>query len=119
VATGAGALPARFVFHAVGPIWHGGAQGERDVLRGAYQACLDLCDLNRCRSLALPAISTGVYGYPMEEAAEVALTAVAAHLAGRTQLDRVVFVLFDRPAFDTFAATLTRLAERRKLPPPE
>lgn len=118
VATGAGALKSRYVFHAVGPVWKGGTAGERECLRASYQACLDLCDLNRCRSILLPAISTGIYGYPMEEAAEVALSTVAAHLAGRTQLDRVTFVLFDRPAYDAFAATLTRIAERKKLPPP-
>jgi O-acetyl-ADP-ribose deacetylase (regulator of RNase III) len=117
-ATSAGNLKARFVFHAVGPVYHGGTHGEREQLKGAYQACLDLCDLHRCRSIALPAISTGIYGYPMEEAADVALSTAAAHLGGRTQLDRVTFVLFDRPAFDVFAATLTRLAERKKLPPP-
>jgi len=118
VATGAGNLKARWVMHAVGPVWQGGTAGERDLLRRAYQTTLDLCDLHRCHSLALPAISTGVYGYPMEDAAEVALATVAAHLGGRTQLDRVIFVLFDKPAYDTFAAALARLAERKKLPPP-
>lgn len=118
VATGAGNLRARFVLHAVGPVWKGGQAGERETLRGAYQACLDLCDLNTCHTLALPAISTGIYGYPMEEAAEVALSTVAGHLAGRTPLETVTFVLFDRAAYDVFASTLTRLAERKKLPPP-
>ena len=118
VATSAGALAAKYVLHAVGPVWKGGAAGERETLKGAYQACLDLCEMNACHTLALPAISTGIYGYPMEEAAEVALSTVAAHLGGRTQLELVTFVLFDRAAYDTFAAVLTRLAERKKLSPP-
>ena len=118
VATGAGNLKARWVMHAVGPVYEGGTKGERNLLKGAYQTTLDLCDLHRCHSLALPAISTGVYGYPMEEAAEVALSTVALHLGGRTQLERVTFVLFDRAAYDTFAAALVRLAEKKKLPPP-
>jgi O-acetyl-ADP-ribose deacetylase (regulator of RNase III) len=116
--TRAGNLKASWIFHAVGPVWRGGGAGESGLLAGAYQACLDLSDLKRCRSLALPAISTGVYGYPMEAAADVALSTVLTHLGGRTQLDRVTFVLFDRAAYDTFGSVLSRLAGTPGTAPP-
>lgn len=116
--TTAGALKARWIFHAVGPIWQGGTAGEAQHLRAAYQACLDHADLKRCRTLAFPALSTGVYAYPMRQAADVALATIVTHLKGRTQVERVIFALFDEKAHAVFAEALTALAAARGFPPP-
>ena len=74
VATSAGHLPAKFVFHAVGPIWRGGVSGEAGLLISAQRRCLELAVEHACRSIAFPAISTGAYGYPVDLAAEASLT---------------------------------------------
>jgi O-acetyl-ADP-ribose deacetylase len=75
-ATGAGRLPARYVVHAVGPIWQGGSAGEEELLASAYQRALEVAEELGCRTIAFPALSTGIFGYPVEQAAEVALAAV-------------------------------------------
>ena len=108
VATGAGNLPAQWVFHAVGPMYKGGGSGEAEALASCYRRCLELADEHRVGSLTLPAISTGVYGYPLEEAAAIAIqTTVDALAAGRSQVQSVTFVLFGDPVFRAFAtATL-------------
>lgn len=93
VETGAHRLPARWVLHAVGPVWHGGARGEAEALAGAYRSCLRLADELGARSLAVPAISMGIYGYPGPEGARVAVATVVEHLRGETSLDVVRFVL--------------------------
>ena len=86
-------LPARYVIHAVGPVWHGGGRGEPDLLRGAYERSFALArEAGDVRSIAFPAISTGVYGYPKRDAAAVALAAMRAH---EHAFDRVVACLFD------------------------
>lgn len=95
VATGGHGLAARWVLHAVGPVWHGGARDEERLLAGAYRSCLALADELGARSLALPAISMGIYGYPADAGARVAVRTVAEHLAGPTGLDLVRFVLRD------------------------
>jgi O-acetyl-ADP-ribose deacetylase (regulator of RNase III) len=95
VATSAHDLPARWVFHAVGPIWRGGGTDEERLLADAYRSCLRLADEHACRSLALPAISMGIYGYPADDGARIAVTTVAAHLRGSTGLELVRFVLRD------------------------
>jgi O-acetyl-ADP-ribose deacetylase (regulator of RNase III) len=102
VATAAHRLPARWVLHAVGPVWRGGGSGEEELLASAYRSCLQLADELGARSLAFPAISLGIYGYPMQEGARVALRTVAGHLTGPdTSLEMVRFVLRDAtyPAF--------------------
>ena len=109
VATDAHALPARWVLHAVGPIWRGGAQGERELLADAYRACLHLADELGARSVAFPAISMGIYGYPPDEGARVAVRTVAAHLSGATRIDLVRFVLFSDDTFDVFATAMAAL----------
>ncbi len=80
VATGAGLLPAKFVFHAVGPIYRDGQLGEREKLASCYRTCLEMADERQLVSLSFPSISTGVYGYPFEEAADTALATVVAWL---------------------------------------
>ncbi|HEX6655520.1 MAG TPA: macro domain-containing protein [Candidatus Limnocylindria bacterium] len=105
VETAGHALPARWVIHAVGPIWRGGGHGEAELLAGAYRASLRLADELGAQSLALPAISMGIYGYPADEAATVAVTTVRQVLAEASALEIVRFVL--RPAtWDAFTAAL-------------
>ncbi|MBI4863709.1 MAG: macro domain-containing protein [Candidatus Riflebacteria bacterium] len=117
VATKAGRLRARWIFHAVGPEWDDGNQGEADVLGATYQACLTLADEKGCETIAFPAISTGTYAFPLGPAAEVALDTVARHLEkGVTSVKTAVFVLYDHRAFDTFARVLSRLATERQWP---
>ena len=97
VVTTAGHLPAKWVFHAVGPIYFGGEHGEPQQLASAYQSCLELAADYGAESISFPSISTGVYGYPVEQAAEIALREVFEHLVSPPgELPRrVVFVLFD------------------------
>jgi O-acetyl-ADP-ribose deacetylase (regulator of RNase III) len=109
VATGGHDLPARWVLHAVGPIWRGGDHGEPGLLTGAYRACLRLADELGARSLALPAISLGAYAYPREEGARVAIATVASHLRGETGLELVRFVLRSE-TWGAFVAALRELA---------
>jgi O-acetyl-ADP-ribose deacetylase len=96
-ATGGGNLPARWVIHTVGPVWRGGSQGEEELLASCHRRALDVARELGARSVAFPAISTGVYGYPVELAAPVAVGAVRGH-----DLDVVRFVLFGDEAYDAF-----------------
>jgi O-acetyl-ADP-ribose deacetylase (regulator of RNase III) len=105
----AGQLNAKFVIHAVGPVWNGGQRGEAVLLAAAYQRCFDLAIKHDCKSMALPALSTGAYRYPMQEAAEVALSTAIEFLKYHGRPSRVRFVLFDTPAYETFAATLGKM----------
>lgn len=109
VLSAAGALPARFVIHAVGPIWHGGDQGEDALLASAYRVSLGLAAVEGCRSIAFPAISCGVYGYPLAAAARIALTTVRAWLEdGPGRIDLVTFVLFSEPVMRAFERAADR-----------
>lgn len=109
VATDAYDLPARWILHAVGPIWRGGSHGEKELLAGAYRSCLQLADELGARSVAFPAISMGIYGYPPEEGARVAVRTVAEHLGGETRIGIVRFVLFSDDTFGVFADALSGL----------
>ena len=102
-------LPARWIFHAVGPVWHGGSRGEEELLSEAYRACLALADDHGARSLALPAISMGVYGYPPDAGARVGVSTVATHLAAETTLEVVRFVLREQ-TWAPFVAAVEELA---------
>ena len=95
VVTGAGKLPARFVFHVVGPVYRGGQQGEPQLLASCYRTCLQLAVEHGARTISFPAISTGVYGYPPAEASEIAVREVRAFLDRNPAIDTVVFVVFD------------------------
>jgi O-acetyl-ADP-ribose deacetylase (regulator of RNase III) len=107
VVTSAGALPAKWVFHAVGPIYRDGESGEPEALRSAYRTCLDLAEEKGAEYISFPSISTGVYGYPVEEAAAIALGEVVSALQeGGRKLKRVVFVLFDDRTCAAFAEVL-------------
>jgi O-acetyl-ADP-ribose deacetylase (regulator of RNase III) len=103
-ATGAGRLAARYVVHAVGPVWRGGDSGEDEALASCHRVALALASELGCRTIAFPAISTGVYGFPLDRAARIALTVTAEELDRRPELDEVRFVLFDERALDAFAA---------------
>jgi O-acetyl-ADP-ribose deacetylase len=95
-------LPALQVIHAVGPVYRDGNSGEPALLAGCYRTALTLAVENACRSIAFPAISCGVYGYPMEEAAQIALTETITFLMGHGQIERVIFVLFDERGLKTY-----------------
>ncbi|HEX6701179.1 MAG TPA: O-acetyl-ADP-ribose deacetylase [Gaiellaceae bacterium] len=94
-ATGAGALPARFVIHAVGPVWSGGDAGEPELLASCHRRAIELAAELECRSVAFPAISTGAYAYPAELAAPVAVAATRAALEAHPQVELARFVLAD------------------------
>ena len=108
-ATSGGALPAKHVLHAVGPIWRGGADGEPEQLAGAYRSSLRLADELGARSVAFPAISMGIYGYPPPDGARMAVRTVAEHLGGATHVELARFVLFSEETYDLFADALSEL----------
>ena len=96
-------LDARHVIHTVGPVWDGGESGESDVLASCYRSSLELATEHGLRQVAFPAISCGVYGYPAEEATEVAMQTVAAHLEAHAMPEEVTFMCFDETMFDAYA----------------
>ena len=88
-------LPARWVIHTVGPVWHSGASGEEDLLASCYQRCFKLARDNNLRTIAFPAISTGVYGFPKKKAARIALRETQKALSVNEELANVLFVCFN------------------------
>jgi O-acetyl-ADP-ribose deacetylase (regulator of RNase III) len=110
--TGAGRLRARHVIHAVGPVWRDGASGEPELLASCYRRAVELAASGGCRRIALPAISTGVYGYPLAEAAHVALAATGAALATTARVEEARFWLFDEAAYEAFSDALRGLHGR-------
>jgi O-acetyl-ADP-ribose deacetylase (regulator of RNase III) len=106
-ATTGGRLPARYVIHAVGPVWRGGERGEPDLLASCHRRALDLAASLECRRIAFPAISTGVYGYPIELAAPLAIATTRAALKQLPGIELVRFVLFGEAAEAAFDAAAT------------
>ena len=107
VITTGGNLSARFVIHTVGPIWHGGNEREPDLLASAYRESLKVAAGNNLSSISFPSISTGVYGYPVVEAAKVAIRTVTSFLTEQaTSIREVVFVLFDSATFQSYSSAL-------------
>jgi len=103
VVTGAGHLPARFVFHAVGPVYRDGHHGEPAQLATCYRTCLALAEERGVATISFPAISTGVYGYPLEEAAKIAIREVREHLErGETRVETAIFVVFGKAAWEGY-----------------
>ncbi len=110
VITGAGRLQARYVVHTVGPIWQGGTRGEAELLASAYRRSLALAAERGVRTVAFPSISTGVYGYPVAQAARVALKAVISELSGE-RFEEVRFVLFSDADFGAYADALREIVQ--------
>jgi len=112
VISAGGSLKARYVIHTVGPVYQGGGSGEAALLKSAYLESLKLASARGLKSLAFPAISTGVYAYPLEEAARIALTTVMDYIRGHSDLELVRFVLFSRKMYDIFAGELKKLIQQ-------
>jgi O-acetyl-ADP-ribose deacetylase (regulator of RNase III) len=115
VITTGGRLSARHVIHTVGPIWRGGGQGEPEVLASAYRESLALANQKGLKSIAFPSISTGAYGYPVDQAARVALKTVNEVLGQGTALQEVLFILFNQPVLQAYTTALKELAQERGL----
>ena len=105
--TGAGRLPMRHVIHAVGPVWRDGNEGERELLASCYRRAIELADEHGDARVAFPAISAGVYGYPMEQAAEVAITATREAMEQHPEVEEARFWLFGDAAYNAFERALT------------
>ena len=103
-------LPARYIIHTVGPVWQGGGSGEDELLASCHRAALALASELGCRTVAFPAISTGVYGFPLSRAARIALDVTAEELERRPDLEHVTFVLFGDDALAAFTAAQRELA---------
>lgn len=108
VLTGAGELPAKYVIHTVGPIWRGGNQNEDRLLSNAYRNSLQLAAENKVESISFPNISTGVYHFPKERAANIALTTVMDYLKSNPAIKEVIFVCFDQENYDIYDRLLNR-----------
>lgn len=104
-------LPAKYVFHAVGPIWRGGSHGEDELLASCYLECMRLAKEHGIRTIAFPAISCGAYGFPVERAAPIALSAIAEALKDNPQIEKVYLVCFDRTTYQAYQEALTRLPD--------
>jgi O-acetyl-ADP-ribose deacetylase len=113
VITTAGNMKAGHVIHTVGPMWHGGRQGEAELLASAYKESLKLANANNFSSISFPSISTGAYGYPVDQASRIALKTVVAFLAKATSIKEVVFVLFDSTTFEAYAIALRDIIEEK------
>lgn len=114
VITIGGRLKAKYVIHTVGPVWYGGTRGEAELLRSAYRESLKLAAEKGLASVSFPSISTGAYGYPVDEAAKVALSAVISFLKETAiSLRAVVFVLYDEHTFATYAEALQEMTQKK------
>lgn len=102
-------LPARYIIHTVGPVYGGGRRGEPDLLASCYRRSLEVASEHGLRTIAFPAISTGVYGYPFEAATEIALRTTAEYLARHPDIERVVFVFFGSADYATATALCARI----------
>jgi O-acetyl-ADP-ribose deacetylase (regulator of RNase III) len=100
-------LPAKYVIHTVGPIWRGGKNSEKELLSSCYRKSLELASKHGVKTIAFPNISTGVYGYPLQEAAEVALNEVNAYLVEHPEIEKVIFVAFSKANFDIYEKKLS------------
>ncbi|MBM3142715.1 MAG: O-acetyl-ADP-ribose deacetylase [Chloroflexi bacterium] len=110
VITTGGNLRAKYVIHTVGPVWRSGNRGEAELLASAYRESLKLATDRKLKSISFPSISTGAYGYPVAEAAKVALDAVIAFLCdGRNSLEQVFFVLYDSKTYQAYSAKLAEI----------
>ena len=102
-------LPARYVIHTPGPVWHGGSHGEPELLASCYRSCLALAREHGCKTVDFPSISTGVYHFPLEQAAEIAISTIAAFLETAPELQQVRMVCFDARTKAHYDQALARL----------
>ncbi len=102
-------LPARYVIHTPGPVWHGGGKGEEELLKSCYLNCLALASENGCKTVDFPSISTGVYHFPLEKASGIAIGAIAEYLSAHPELERVRMVCFDERTKGYYEAALENL----------
>jgi len=109
VITTGGKMKTKHVIHTVGPIWHGGEKGEPETLASAYRESLKLAVNNGLKTVSFPSISTGVYGYPVDKAAQVALGTIVDFLKQDTSLKEIVFVLFDSRTFEAYQKVLQEM----------
>lgn len=110
--TGGYRLPAKWIIHTVGPIWNGGSQGEDELLAQCYQNSLQLAVDHDIRSIAFPAISTGIYGFPLDRATQIALTETIDFLSKEDGIDRVIFVCFSESAHQCYRSTLAEIVSK-------
>ncbi|MCD6707690.1 MAG: O-acetyl-ADP-ribose deacetylase [Thiobacillus sp.] len=103
-------LPARFIIHTVGPVWHGGTRGEPELLASCYRRCIGVAAQNGIRTLAFPGISTGIYGYPVELAAQVAIAAVRTAVTGFPVIREVIFCCHSAADLAVYQALLADAA---------
>jgi len=101
-------LPARFVIHTPGPVWHGGQRGEPKILANCYRSSLQLATENGIKTIAFPAISCGAYGYPIPDAAKIAVKTVQDFLETEDKIDKVIFVLWGEDIYDAYSQSLQR-----------
>jgi O-acetyl-ADP-ribose deacetylase (regulator of RNase III) len=99
-------LPAKFVIHAVGPVWNGGKHGEDELLAKCYRNSLTLAEENGVRSIAFPSISTGAYVFPIQRASRIAVETVRGHLNTSSRIEEVIFVCFSKKDYDVYSALL-------------
>jgi O-acetyl-ADP-ribose deacetylase len=101
-------LPARFIIHTVGPVWHNGEHGEARLLASCYLESLKLAETNNCESIAFPAISCGVYGYPINAAAHIAIETIVNHRNKLENLQHIIFACFNSDVEDALKQALSR-----------
>ena len=102
-------LPAKYVIHTPGPVWHGGSRGEPELLRSCYRSCLELASENGCKTVDFPSISTGVYHFPLDKASQIAIKAISEYLFEHPEIERVRMVCFDERTKDYSENALERL----------
>lgn len=112
VITTGGNLFAPHVIHAVGPVYRSGASEAPVLLRRVYKSCLNLAEKNGIKSIAFPSISTGAYGYPIAEAAQIALSTVIEHIKGSSRIEQVIFVLFSSRDFEVYKSLLNEMTRQ-------
>jgi O-acetyl-ADP-ribose deacetylase (regulator of RNase III) len=95
-------LPARFIIHTVGPVWNGGDCGERELLASCYVSCFEIARKNGLRTVAFPAISCGIYRFPVDLAVEIAMRETVAELAANKQIEKVIFACFDQAVYASY-----------------
>ena len=104
-------LPAKWVIHTVGPVWHGGKRSEPELLANCYKACFELAAEHQIKSLAFPAISCGAYGYPLDYAVEIACHEAFVGLKANQSIEKVIFACFGHEVYAAYVAWLGRLSE--------